>query len=344
MAKAPPDDLRSTFDACCAKFPPALRHFFLEGFRAPAAWFEARARFTRSVAVSSMAGYVIGLGAAPRFLCVGCLAWVFGRSKVVVAGPARGAARRREHTQTQPRLTQRLQTNSKTQTQTHHQQQQRKSPPGDRHLGNVLLDRATAAVLQIDLGVAFEQGLFLNTPETVPFRLTRDVVDGMGAFGVEGPMRRCCEEAMRVLRRHREALLTVVGVVLHDPLYRWQMNPVKAQRRQQQQSGGGGAGGAEGGEGGGGGGDGAAAGTETAGEAGGTAGAGTAGGAAGTDGAALGNADAARAVLRVKQKLEGAAGGDGAPLSVAAQVGALLAEAQDPDLLCRMFVGWSAWM
>jgi hypothetical protein len=37
----------------------------------------------------------------------------------------------------------------------------------------------------------------------------------------------------QVLRRHKEALLTVVEVVLHDPLYKWQMNPVKAQRRQQ---------------------------------------------------------------------------------------------------------------
>ena len=39
-------------------------------------------------------------------------------------------------------------------------------------------------VVHIDLGVAFEQGRFLNTPELVPFRLTRDVVDGMGAMGV----------------------------------------------------------------------------------------------------------------------------------------------------------------
>lgn len=31
----------------------------------------------------------------------------------------------------------------------------------------MLLDKSSAAVLQIDLGVAFEQGMFLNTPETV---------------------------------------------------------------------------------------------------------------------------------------------------------------------------------
>ena len=36
------------------------------------------------------------------------------------------------------------------------------------------------------------QGRYLNTPELVPFRMTRDVVDGMGVTGVEGVMRRCC--------------------------------------------------------------------------------------------------------------------------------------------------------
>ena len=39
-------------------------------------------------------------------------------------------------------------------------------------------------------GIAFEQGHILPTPETVPFRLTRDVVDGMGVMGVEGVFRR----------------------------------------------------------------------------------------------------------------------------------------------------------
>ena len=39
-------------------------------------------------------------------------------------------------------------------------------------------------------GIAFEQGKILPTPETVPFRLTRDVVDGMGIAAVEGVFRR----------------------------------------------------------------------------------------------------------------------------------------------------------
>ena len=52
----------------------------------------------------------------------------------------------------------------------------------------------------------------LPTPETVPFRLTRDLVDGMGIAGVEGVFRRCCEETMRVMRASHEELRTIVEV------------------------------------------------------------------------------------------------------------------------------------
>jgi hypothetical protein len=56
----------------------------------------------------------------------------------------------------------------------------------------------TLQVLHIDLGIAFEQGMFLSTPERVPFRLTANVVDGMGAAGLEGTFRRCCETTLQV--------------------------------------------------------------------------------------------------------------------------------------------------
>ena len=62
---------------------------------------------------------------------------------------------------------------------------------GDRHVQNILIDCQSAELIHIDLGVAFEQGRILPTPETVPFRLTRDIVDGMGVAGVEGVFRRC---------------------------------------------------------------------------------------------------------------------------------------------------------
>lgn len=40
------------------------------------------------------------------------------------------------------------------------------------------------------IGVAFEQGTLLTTPETVPFRLSRDIIDGMGICGIEGTFRK----------------------------------------------------------------------------------------------------------------------------------------------------------
>jgi hypothetical protein len=62
----------------------------------------------------------------------------------------------------------------------------------------VVLGGYSAQVLHIDLGIAFEQGMFLSTPERVPFRLTANVVDGMGAAGLEGTFRRCCETTLQV--------------------------------------------------------------------------------------------------------------------------------------------------
>ena len=67
-------------------------------------------------------------------------------------------------------------------------------------------------------GVAFEQGKTLPTPETVPFRLTRDFVDGMGVAGVEGVFRCCCEKTMEVMRVSHEELRTIVEVGNRTPL------------------------------------------------------------------------------------------------------------------------------
>ena len=61
-------------------------------------------------------------------------------------------------------------------------------------------------------GVAFEQGRTLPTPEKVPFRLTRDIIDGMGVCGIEGVFRRCCEEILNTMKASREEVKTIVEV------------------------------------------------------------------------------------------------------------------------------------
>ncbi|KAJ3694312.1 hypothetical protein LUZ60_009792 [Juncus effusus] len=231
-------DKKKAFLRVCDKFRPVMHHFFSERFLQPADWFGSRLAYTRSVAASSMVGYIVGLG--------------------------------------------------------------------DRHSMNILIDQETAEVVHIDLGVAFEQGLMLKTPERVPFRLTRDMIDGMGVTGVEGVFRRCCEETLSVMRANKEALLTIIEVFIHDPLYKWALSPLKALQRQKETD------------------EEIESGLESSQEA------------------YEGNKDAARASLRVKQKLDGYE--DGEMRSVQGQVQQLIQDAVDIDRLCQMFPGWGAWL
>uniref|UniRef100_A0A915IL05 Non-specific serine/threonine protein kinase n=1 Tax=Romanomermis culicivorax TaxID=13658 RepID=A0A915IL05_ROMCU len=80
--------------------------------------------------------------------------------------------------------------------------------------------------------MAFEQGRLLPTPEQVPFRLTRDIVDGFGICGVEGIFRKTCERVMRILRDSKDILLPIVSVLLHDPVTHWSLSPSKLNRLQ----------------------------------------------------------------------------------------------------------------
>lgn len=60
--------------------------------------------------------------------------------------------------------------------------------------------------------MAFEQGRTLPTPEIIPFRLTRDLINGMGITGVVGVFHRCSEETLCVMRKSQEELKTIVEV------------------------------------------------------------------------------------------------------------------------------------
>ena len=78
--------------------------------------------------------------------------------------------------------------------------------------------------------MAFESGKQLPTPETVPFRLTRDLVDGMGVTGVEGVFRRCCEKTIEVLRNSQDTILPIVEVCCIFLSLTVEKNIVKDQR------------------------------------------------------------------------------------------------------------------
>ncbi|KAK9244664.1 hypothetical protein V1506DRAFT_540841 [Lipomyces tetrasporus] len=92
---------------------------------------------------------------------------------------------------------------------------------GDRHCENILLHEATGRIVHVDFSCLFDKGLDLAVPERVPFRLTQNMVNAFGPYGYDGPFRRCCEIALRILRDNEEFLVPVLETFLHDPLFEW---------------------------------------------------------------------------------------------------------------------------
>jgi len=178
---------------------------------------------------------------------------------------------------------------------------------GDRHVANILVEKSSAEVIHIDFGVAFEQGKLLPIPETVPFRLTRDIINGMGITGAEGVFRRSCERTLEVLRQNKEIILMLLEVLLYDPLYSWSLTPQKVATLQKE--------------------------TKLLQEKGG-------------DPAAPKTSDtnkhAKSILLKLQEKLEGTEGG--ASLSTSGQVNYLIKQAVDPKNLALIYFGWQAYL
>lgn len=108
---------------------------------------------------------------------------------------------------------------------------------GDRHCNNILLDQYTGEPVHIDLGVAFDQGKRLPIPETVPFRLTRDIVAGFGFTGTRGTFSESCKHTLRVLRDYKEHILAILDVLRWDPLYSWSISPIRMKKLQEEDPG-----------------------------------------------------------------------------------------------------------
>ncbi|KAJ2573297.1 hypothetical protein IW140_000342, partial [Coemansia sp. RSA 1813] len=144
-------------------FPSVLHEWFLQSFPEPRSWLASRTNFTRSAAVMSMVGYILGLG--------------------------------------------------------------------DRHCENILLNEKTGGVVHVDFNCLFEKGKTLEKPEKVPFRLTHNMVDAMGATGYEGAFRKTCEMTLGLLREHQDALMSVLESFLHDPLVEWSKRTTRSTAR-----------------------------------------------------------------------------------------------------------------
>lgn len=149
-------------DKILPMFPPLFHDWFLETFPEPTTWLTSRLTYSRTAAVMSMVGFILGLG--------------------------------------------------------------------DRHCENILLDLNTGDVVHVDFNCLFEKGKTLETPERVPFRLTQNMVDGLGVAGVEGVFRNACEVTLQLLRDNKDSLMNVLDAFIHDPLVEWEDEKRKLER------------------------------------------------------------------------------------------------------------------
>ncbi|CBY25200.1 non-specific serine/threonine protein kinase [Caenorhabditis elegans] len=72
---------------------------------------------------------------------------------------------------------------------------------GDRHTKNLMV-HTTGKCIHVDFDMIFNKGETLGTPELVPFRLTQNMINGMGEVALDGEFRTVCEQALRVFREN----------------------------------------------------------------------------------------------------------------------------------------------
>ena len=95
---------------------------------------------------------------------------------------------------------------------------------GDRHMANVMLDRVSGRVIHIDFGDCFEVNKTrAQYPETIPFRLTRMMRNGMGTSGMAGTFKITADGVMNVLRANKDSVMAMLEAFVYDPMVGWKV-------------------------------------------------------------------------------------------------------------------------
>lgn len=91
---------------------------------------------------------------------------------------------------------------------------------GDRHTENIHFDN-TGDTVHVDLNCIFEKGKTLEIPETVPFRLTQNIIDGFGRLGIEGTFKATMKYALDLLKENKDAVQANLLSFVFDPIFEW---------------------------------------------------------------------------------------------------------------------------
>ncbi|XP_071565051.1 DNA-dependent protein kinase catalytic subunit [Temnothorax nylanderi] len=91
---------------------------------------------------------------------------------------------------------------------------------GDRHLQNTLVHVATGRCLGIDFGHAFGSGVRAPIPELVPFRLTPQILELLRPFTERDLLATIMTHTMRTLRDDQGPILACMDIFVHKPVQR----------------------------------------------------------------------------------------------------------------------------
>jgi len=90
---------------------------------------------------------------------------------------------------------------------------------GDRHSENILISNE-GIVVHIDFGDIFDKNLHRSViPETVPFRLTRNIVAAFGPCEINGTFLLSCNATMQALRDHSQQVISTFAIFRRSPLF-----------------------------------------------------------------------------------------------------------------------------
>ena len=92
---------------------------------------------------------------------------------------------------------------------------------GDRHLDNFLINVNNSEIVAIDFGVAFGQGLNQLIPELVPYRLTRQLCNVLSPFGIKGIIRQTMIDVLSAYKFGKDYILDYCEVFVKEPLLEW---------------------------------------------------------------------------------------------------------------------------
>uniref|UniRef100_A0A670Y1A7 DNA-dependent protein kinase catalytic subunit n=1 Tax=Pseudonaja textilis TaxID=8673 RepID=A0A670Y1A7_PSETE len=103
---------------------------------------------------------------------------------------------------------------------------------GDRHLSNFMISTETGGLVGIDFGYAFGSATqFLQLPELMPFRLTRQFVNLMLPMKESGLMYSVMVHSLRAYRINQDVLINTMDIFVKEPSLDWKNFELKQLRK-----------------------------------------------------------------------------------------------------------------